>query len=154
MGKRFYIVIFCVLSCSVLLLGMSYSKNSNDSTDTGLIESSNNNFRVVYSTDKNLDTRDNNKLRISLVNKKSTDTHYALYLKEVDNKAVQGVYYSINDGEDYLVTDNVIYLGELSKYGTNGDMLAFNLTLKGLDNYSFYYSVGEYNLLDEVSYGS
>mgnify|MGYP003312626098 CR=1 FL=1 len=50
--SRFYIVIFCVLSCSVLLLGMSYSKNSNDSTDTDLIESSNNNFRVVYSTDK------------------------------------------------------------------------------------------------------
>ena len=83
-----------------------------------------------------------------------TQEQFEQRVKEVDNKAVQGVYYSINDGEDYLVTDNVIYLGELSKYGTNGDMLAFNLTLKGLDNYSFYYSVGEYNLLDEVSYGS
>ncbi len=154
MGKKFYAVIFCVLSCSVLLLGMSYSKNSNDSVGSDLIESSNDSFRVVYSMDKNLDTRDNNELRLSLINKKSTDTQYALYLKEIDNDIVENVYYSINDGEDYLLTDNVIYLGEFSKYGTLGDASTFKVTLKGLDNYSFYYSIGEYKVLDEVSYGS
>lgn len=154
MGKKFYIVMFCVLSCSVLLLGMSYSKNSNDNLSPDLIESSNNSFRVVYSTDKNLDTRNNNELNVNLINKKSTNTHYALYLKEVNNLEVEGVYYSIDDGEDYLLTDNVIYLGELSKYGTDGDLLSFKLALKGLDSYSFYYSIGEYNLLNEVSYGS
>ena len=154
MGKKFYIVIFSVLSCSVLLLGMSYSKNSNDNLSPDLIESSNKSFRVVYSNDKNLDTRNNNELNVNLINKKSKNTHYALYLKEVNNLEVEGVYYSIDDGEDYLLTDNVIYLGELSKYGTDGDLLSFKLTIKGLDNYSFYYSVGEYNLLNEVSYGS
>lgn len=147
MGKKFYIVIFCILSCSVLLLGMSYSKNSNDNMDTGLIEYSNDTFRVVYSHDKLLDTRDNNALRVSLINKKYNDTSYALYLKEEDNKDINGVYYTIN-GEEYVLTDNVIYLGTLSKYGTNGDTYMFDISLRGTDSYSFYYSIGE------VSYGS
>lgn len=147
MGKKFYIVIFCILSCSVLLLGMSYSKNSNDNMDTGLIEYSNDTFRVVYSHDKLLDTRDNNTLRVSLINKKYNDTSYALYLKEEDNKDINGVYYTIN-GEEYALTDNVIYLGTLSKYGTNGDTYMFDISLRGADSYNFYYSIGE------VSYGS
>ena len=147
MGKKFYIVIFCIVSCSVLLLGMSYSKNSNDNMDTGLIEYSNDSFRVVYSHDKLLDTRDNNTLRVSLINKKYDDTSYALYLKEEDNKDINGVYYTIN-GEEYALTDNVIYLGTLSKYGTNGDTYMFDISLRGTYSYSFYYTIGE------GSYGS
>lgn len=147
MKNRFYLVVFCILSCSVLLLGMSYSKNSNDSMDTGLIEHSNEYFRVVYSHDKLLDTRDNNTLRVSLVNKKQIDTSYALYLKEVNNKDISGVYYTIN-GEEYVLTDNVIYLGSLSSYGTDGDAYIFDVSLRGFEDYSFYYSIGE------VSYGS
>ena len=147
MKNRFYLVVFCLLSCSVLLLGMSYSKNSNDSMDTGLIEHSNEYFRVVYSHDKLLDTRDNNTLRVSLVNKKQIDTSYALYLKEVNNKDISGVYYTIN-GEEYVLTDNVIYLGSLSSYGTDGDAYIFDVSLRGFEDYSFYYSIGE------VSYGS
>jgi hypothetical protein len=126
---------------------MSYSKNSNDSMDTGLIEHSNEYFRVVYSHDKLLDTRDNNTLRVSLVNKKQIDTSYALYLKEVNNKDISGVYYTIN-GEEYVLTDNVIYLGSLSSYGTDGDAYIFDVSLRGFEDYSFYYSIGE------VSYGS
>lgn len=147
MKNKFYLVIFCILSCSVLLLGMSYSKNSNDSMDAGLIEYSNEYFRVVYSHDNNLDTKDNNSLRVSLINKKYDDTSYALYLKEVNNKDISGVYYTIN-GEEYVLTDNVIYLGSLNSYGTDGDSYIFDISLRGPEEYSFYYSIGE------VSYGS
>ena len=147
MKNKFYLVIFCILSCSVLLLGMSYSKNSNDSMDTGLIEYSNEFFRVVYSHDDNLDTRDNNSLRVSLINKKQNSTGYALYLQEKNNKEVSGVYYTIN-GEEYVLTDNVIYLGSLSSYGTDGDTYMFDISLRSAEEYSFYYSIGE------VSYGS
>ena len=154
MGKKFYIVIFCVLTCSVLLLGMSYSKNSNDSSDTGVIENNTDTFRVVYSTDSLLSTKSNNNLRISLTNKRSRDINYALYLKEIDNDIINDVYYSINDSEEYILTDNVIYLGKLSSYGTNGDMSSFNITLRSNNDYSFYYSVAEYDFVDEVPYGS
>lgn len=154
MGKKFYIVIFCLIFCSVLLLGMSYSKNSNDSVDTGLIENSNDSFRAVYSSDKNLDTEDNNTLRVSLINKKNSNADYALYLKEMYNNDYQDVYYSIDGGEEYLLTDGVIYLGTLNKYGSNGDVLVFDITIRSVNKYSFYFSIAEYNLFDEVSYGS
>lgn len=148
MNKRFYVVIFCILSCSVLLLGMSYSKDSNDLVDTESLKVSNESYKAVYSSNEYLDTKDNNKLRVSLVNKKGIDTKYALYLKEKDNKIVENVYYSIDGEEEYLLTDDVIYLGTLNKYGTEGDTYIFDITLRGLDTYSFYYSIGE------VSYGS
>lgn len=147
MNNKFYLVIFCILSCSVLLLGMSYSKNSNDSMDTGLIEYSNDSYRVVYSHDKLLGTKDNNTLRVSLVNKKYSDTSYALYLREEYDRDLVGISYTIN-GEEYILTDNVIYLGSLSKYGTDGDTYMFDITLNGSEERSFYYSIGE------VSYGS
>lgn len=147
MNNKFCLVILCVLSCSVLLLGMSYSKNSNDSMDTGLIEYSNDSYRVVYSHDELLDTKDNNILRVSLVNKRYEDTSYALYLREEYNRDIEGISYILN-GVEYVLTDNVIYLGSLSKYGTNGDTYMFDITLKGTEERSFYYSIGE------VSYGS
>ena len=147
MNNKFCLVILCVLSCSVLLLGMSYSKNSNDSMDTGLIEYSNDSYRVVYSHDNLLDTKDNNILRVSLVNKRYEDTSYALYLREEYNRDIEGISYILN-GVEYVLTDNVIYLGSLSKYGTNGDTYMFDITLKGTEERSFYYSIGE------VSYGS
>lgn len=148
MNNKFYLVVFCILSCSVLLLGMSYSKDSTDHVDTGLIEISNDSYRAVYSMDKNIDTKDNNKLRVSLINKKNTDTNYALYLREESNKELIDIYYSINGGEEYLLTDNVISLGNLSEYGTDGDTYIFDITLRSVEDYSFYYSIGE------VSYGS
>ena len=147
MNNKFCLVILCVLGCSVLLLGMSYSKNSNDSMDTGFIEYSNDSYRVVYSHDELLDTKDNNILRVSLVNKRYEDTSYALYLREEYNRDIEGISYILN-GVEYVLTDNVIYLGSLSKYGTNGDTYMFDITLKGTEERSFYYSVGE------VSYGS
>ena len=74
MGKKFYIVIFCILSCSVILLGMSYSKKSSDAIDTELQHVSNDSYKAVYSNNEYLDTKDNNSLRISLVNKNKKDT--------------------------------------------------------------------------------
>lgn len=148
MEKKFYLAIFCILSCSVILLGMSYSKKSSDAIDTELQHVNNDSYKAVYSNNEYLDTKDNNSLRISLVNKNKKDTNYALYLREVNNKKVENVYYSINGGEEYLLTEEIINLGTLTKYGTNGDTYIFDITLRGIDTYNFYYSIGE------VSYGS
>ena len=111
MGKRFYIVIFCVLSCSVLLLGMSYSKNSNDSLNPNLIESSNDSFRVVYSADKNLDTRNNNELRVLsrnnlvfsdyVVNKILIPKNQPIWLKCEINHLSLDFLYSL-DGKNFI----------------------------------------------------
>ena len=147
MGKKFYFVIFCILSCSVLLLGLSYSKKSDDSFSTDFIEYNYDDFRVIYSHDNLLNTNDNNKLRVTLINKKQVSTGYALYLREENNKDISGVYYTIN-GEDYVINVFVFFLGNFHGCGYYGVSYIFDISVSGIEDYSFYYSVGE------VSYGS
>ena len=69
MGNKFYFVVFCLLSCSMLLLGMSYSKDSLNDVEDSIIDSENNRFRVVYDRLGNLDTKDNNELEFNIINK-------------------------------------------------------------------------------------
>ena len=154
MGNKYYIVLICMLTCSVLLLGLSYSKQSSEGVDNGLIEVNNDTYRVIYSTDKELNTIDGNEVRISLINKKDSDTNYAIELKEIDDDTYDNVSYSLDGINYYVLTDNVINLGVLNAYGNEGDSKQFTLSLKGIDNYTFNYSVIEYIFLNEVSYDS
>ena len=148
MGNKFYFIVLCLLSCSMLLLGMSYSKDSLNDVEDSIIDSENNRFRVVYDRLGNLDTKDNNELEFNIINKRSIRVNYALYLKEVDNETYEDIYYSINDSEYQLLTDGVIDLGYLSKFGYDGDSKQYKITLKSDSEYSFYYSVGEYSCID------
>lgn len=133
---------------SVVFLGLSYSKQSNDNSDTGLIETNKDNYRVVFSSEDELDALKNNEIRITVINKKNTDTSFALFLEEVDSDLYEGVTYTTDGINYYALTDNVINLGTLSKYGTDGDTGLYTIALKSNNNYIFDYYV------DEVSYGS
>ena len=134
--------------CSVLLLGLSYSKQSSDEGNTGLIETNTDSFRVVYSSEDTLDTIKSNKVRFSLVNKKDNDTSYVLVLSEVDEDSFENVSYTIDGVNYYALTENTINLGTLSAYGSDGDTGLYNVSLKSNNKYIFDYYV------EEVSYGS
>lgn len=153
-NNKFYVVLICMLTCSVLLLGLSYSKQSSDGVDNGLIENNTDTYRVIYSNMEDLNTLENNTVRINLINKKNNVTNYALVLEEVDDDNFSDVFYSIDGENYYLLTDNMINLGTLNAYGNDGDAKQYNVSLKGSDNYTFKYTVKEYIFLDEVSYDS
>lgn len=153
-NNKFYVVLICMLTCSVLLLGLSYSKQSSDGVDNGLIENNTDTYRVIYSNLDDLNTLEKNIVRINLINKKDNVTNYALVLEEVDNDQYSDVFYSLDGENYYLLTDNMINLGTLNAYGSNGDTKQYNVSLKGNDNYTFKYTVKEYIFLDEVSYDS
>lgn len=153
-NNKFYIVLICILTCSVLLLGLSYSKQSSDGVDNGLIESNNDTYRAIYSAEEELNTLKNNVVRINLINKKDNATNYALVLEEVDNDVYSDVFYSLDGENYYLLTDNMINLGTLNAYGNDGDTKQYDIALKSSENYTFKYSIKEYIFLDEVSYDS
>ena len=75
-----------MLTCSVLLLGLSYSKQSSNGVDMGIIENNMDTYRAIYSNQEELNTLKNNQVRINLINKKDNATNYALVLEEVDNE--------------------------------------------------------------------
>lgn len=154
MNKKFYLVLICILSCSVILLGLSYSEKSSNNVETGIIENNNSSYKAVFSTNDKLDTAKNNELKVTLINKKNEDTNYALYLKEIDDDMVVDVAYTIDGVNYHLLTDNVIDLGVLSSYGTLGDLSTYTIALSSNNDYVFDYYIDEYTFVDEVSYDS
>lgn len=154
MNKKFYLVLICILSCSVILLGLSYSEKSSNNVETGIIEKNNSSYKAVFSTNDKLDTARNNELKVTLINKKNEDTNYALYLKEIDDDMVVDVAYTIDGVNYHLLTDNVIDLGVLSSYGTLGDLSTYTIALSSNNDYVFDYYIDEYTFVDEVSYDS
>lgn len=154
MSNKFYVVLICMLTCSVLLLGLSYSKQSSDGVDIGLIENNMDTYRAIYSNQEELNTLKNNQVRINLINKKDNATNYALVLEEVDNDTFENIFYSLDGENYYLLTDNMINLGTLNAYGNDGDTKQYNVSLKASENYTFKYTIKEYIFLNEVSYDS
>lgn len=154
MNKKFYLVLVCLLSCSVILLGLSYSEKSSNNVEADIIEKSDSGFKAVFSTNDKLATAKSNEIKITLINKKNEDTNYALYLKEIDNEVIEDVAYTIDGINYYLLTDNVIDLGVLSSYGTSGDLGTYTIALSSNNDYVFDYYIDEYAFVDEVSYDS
>ena len=154
MSNKFYVVLICMLTCSVLLLGLSYSKQSSDGVDIGLIENNMDTYRAIYSNQEELNTLKNNQVRINLINKKDNATNYALVLEEVDNDTFENIFYSLDGENYYLLTDNMINLGTLNACGNDGDTKQYDVSLKASENYTFKYTIKEYIFLNEVSYDS
>ena len=154
MGKKFYVTIICLLTCSVVLLGLSYSKQSTDNNDNNIIETNDEKYRVIYSHNEYLSTTKNNELKITLINKQNDDKDYALYLNEIDNDVYEDVSYTTDGTNYYTLTDNMINLGTLSAYGTTGDAKIYTIKLKSNNNYVFEYFIAENVSSNEVSYDS
>ena len=154
MSNKFYVVLICMLTCSVLLLGLSYSKQSSDGVDIGLIENNMDTYRAIYSNQEELNTLKNNQVRINLINKKDNATNYALVLEEIDNDTFENIFYSLDGENYYLLTDNMINLGTLNAYSNDGDTKQYDVSLKASENYTFKYTIKEYIFLNEVSYDS
>lgn len=129
MSKRFYIILFCTLSLSVVLLGFSFARESGNNDLVGLANGNTDDFRVVYSNNQRLDTKDNDSVDISLVNKRGDNSKFYLVLEEVSDIVYENLYYTIDDGEKTELLNNEIYLGELTSFGTDGDFMSHSIKL-------------------------
>ena len=137
MSKRFYILLVSIMLVSVVLLGFSYSKESGKNDNNFIAEINKVNYRVVFSSDKKLNTVDNSKMEIGIINKDQKINNFALVLSEVDNKNVENVYYSIDGKPNQLLVNGIIDLGELAPYGENGDFAFHTIEISSTSNYKF-----------------
>lgn len=129
MGKRFYIVLFCVFSLSVVLLGLSYSKESGVNNEVYLADNTNDTYRVIFDNDNLIDTGSNNTMTLSIINMKNEEFNYSIKLKELDDLKYKDVYYTINNGEEIKLKDDVIELGTLNSYGSLGDQGTYQILI-------------------------
>lgn len=139
MEKRIYIILFCVLCISVVLLGFSFSKDSGTKDLSFLKENDNEEFRVVYSKSNEIDTINDSEITLAIINKSDSSNEFVVNLVENNNNVYNDVFYTINDGPEFKLSDNKIILGSLNKYGTDGDFDTFKLNIYTKNNvkYSF-----------------
>lgn len=143
MGKRFYVVLFCVLSLSVVLLGLSFAKESGTNGDVYLADNTTDNYRVVFDEDNLIDTGKSNTMTVSIINLKNEEFNYSVVLNEVDNLKYKDVYYTVNGSEESKLKDGVIELGTLSAYGNKGDQGTYEILIYSKCNalYNFEVSI-------------
>lgn len=129
MSKRIYITLFCVLTLSLVLLGFSFARESGTNDVVGLKELTNDDYRVIYSDSQNISIDDSIEFDVGIINKSDVVRSYSLILSEVNNIKYDEVYYSVNDMQEQPLIDGMIYLGEISPYGQDGDYQKYNIKL-------------------------
>ena len=69
MGKRFYILLFVIMSASALLLSLSYASESGRNDEVALAEINKDEYRVIFSNSKKVDTKDKMALLYQILSK-------------------------------------------------------------------------------------
>lgn len=148
MSKKIYVVLFSVFSLSVLLLGLSYSKESGVNNEVFLADSTNDNYRIIFDEDNFIDTGSNNKVTLSIINIRDEEVNYSIKLDELDGLKYKDVYYTINNGEETKLKDGIIELGSLNSYGTRGDQGTYEILIYSKCNalYNFEISINNKNI--------
>lgn len=147
MNKRIAFVLVCVMGASVLLLGLSYSKDSSDGSEVSLIESTNNNLKVVYSDNySDIVVNDEVERDLSIVNLSDIDSNYFIY---VESTNYDDLYYVLDNGVETKLNKRLIYNGEIKKLGILNDQVSHKIKIinKGLKEVRVNFVVKEDNKL-------
>ena len=127
MSKRFYIEMFVIMIVSIVLLGLSYSKETGEMKELVLHETVSDQFRVVTLNDSVMNA-ENPSNYFNVVNKTQNETKYVVRLVEKNGKSYQ-VSASIDGGKASTITDGKIMEFTLKPYGSQGDQKGFSLFL-------------------------
>lgn len=127
MSKRFYIEIFLILIVSIVLLGLSYSKDAGEMRTLALNEKESDVVRVVSLNDMEMN-QDNPSNYFNVINKTQEGTKFVVKLIEKHGKSYH-VSASVDGGKAYPVNNGTIMEFSLKPYGSQGDQKSFNLFL-------------------------
>ena len=136
MKKQLYLIITVVLFISVILLSISYAKESTYEQKTSTYEINEENIKIIYGKNNYFTLNKNFSNDITIVNKDSKEIAYGLFLKEVNNREYSNIYYSINGEKNKKIIKNLLYIGTLSKFGTQGDLNTLNVKLSADKDFS------------------
>ncbi len=130
-------MLFFVFAISILLLGLSYSKDSGNDMELKINEMHDNYFRIVYSTGDVL-TKESNKVDFGITNITNKNQDYVIKLVNSGDKKV---YYSLDGETEKALDKEVIFTSSLSKYGTDGDYAMHRLSVNGEGSFNVRLSV-------------
>ena len=155
-NKRFIIVLFVIGCASILLLSVSFSKESGSNsfehnsvlTDT---------LKVNYSRN-NLLTLENSYIEFSVINQKNSEVSYYVDINNKEDLLNRELYYIFDNGDKIKLNEDKIYIGKLASFGSDGDFVSHSLRIFSKDGEEFripvLVDVYEEVQDNEVSYGS
>ena len=144
---RFYMVLLIVLSLSILILSLSYSKESGNTYYENVVTNEDN-LKIVYANGKDIKGSTmalRNYMKVSeksfsVTNQSKDNSYYELDII-CDDCYNNGFYYSLDDAEPVLLKDRVILEEDLNGYGQEKDHVTHSLRVfspdKVINNMSF-----------------
>ena len=132
-NKKFYFSLIVIFTISALLLGFSYSKNSNDGGDELIVfEDKDDTFKVVYSQKNKLD-RASSSIDFGVSNLSDELVDYQVDIVRED-EGTSVLYYSVDGSLERPLDDKPIFVGTLRNKGLDGDYALHNLKVNGKDD--------------------
>ncbi len=130
---RFYIPLLIILSLSILILSLSYSKESGN-TDFAATVVKEKGLKIVYASGTNLKNPVINMTNymeatenaFSITNERNDDNFYELDIV-CDDCFNKDYYYSIDGKEPVLITNRVLLEEDFSMYGSKNDHVSHSL---------------------------
>lgn len=115
---KYFSSIFIILIMSIFFISLSYSKESTNIINNTLSDN-NDNLVITASLGTNFTLEDETTNNISIINHNVDNISYYIILKAYNN--LDNIYISIDSNPEEKYLDEIIYEGELSSYGTEGD---------------------------------
>ena len=143
MNKKIYFILIFVFAISALLLGLSYSKDSGTEKDFKLLQKYDDYFRVVYSTDKDLNIN-NKKIDFGITNITEDNQDYVIKLI---NKGKNDIYYKLDGEKEKTLNKEIIFTSTLTKKSTDGDYVLHTVEITNEDEFNVELQI---NVLDKV----
>ena len=129
MKKKLYFVIASVLFISIILLSISYAKESKYEKESSTYEINEKNIKIIYQNNNHFKLNKNFINNITIINKDSKEITYGIFINGIDNQEHSDIYYSINDKNKEKIKNGIIYIGTLTPFGTSNDLNSHSLKI-------------------------
>ena len=139
--RRYYVVVLSLV-LSLVLLGLSYAKETSMDSTSNLNDVLSDDFRVIYSIKDNYNTKKDKTFYASVINLSNNSTSYVIDFKEVNDSSYDNLYYKVNDSNEEKFIGS-IDLGTLDIYGSNRDHGTYKIEIFSKDDneYNFSYQL-------------
>ena len=156
MRKKYYFIVLFVLILSILILGISFSKESSNEMSAVVNEVNNDKLRIIYKNENLFKLNKEFENDITIINNNSSNVRYAIILSEINGKKYENISYVIDNSEVKQVNDKgIIYIGKLNEYGFDNDLIIHHIKIfannQNSSNYEFSLNIKviNENILDE-----
>lgn len=129
-NRAYYLILLCAIFTSFCLLTVSYSTYSGVNNESFINKERIDNFIITYKTENNISLKEEKSFDFAITNKDTRARSVAIYVLEKNQKPINDVSFSLNNGEEKTLTKDPILIENFSAFGDEEDFKSYRLELK------------------------